>query len=115
MQPSMTMFSLLAALLLSPVVQAVGEPSFDVSLTATARSPRAVLAQLEAPIGHRQPTLDDLPPWLRQEEKPSTDANPTQDPQVGNADVEQRDRRHEQRRAPRVQPNDGVPRICDPC
>jgi len=60
------MVPLLAMILVSPVVQAVGEPA------ATAGSSRADLAQLEAPIGHRQPTLDDLPPWLREEEKAGT-------------------------------------------
>jgi hypothetical protein len=32
----------------------------DLSLKATARSFREDLAQLQAPIGHRQPTLNDL-------------------------------------------------------
>jgi hypothetical protein len=111
-QPSMIIVSLLATILLSPIVQAMSKAR----VTATARSSHADLAQLEAPIGHRQPTLDDLPPWLRDEEKPNTEANPPQDTQAGSADVEQRGRRDEQRRTPRVQPNDdGVPRICDPC
>ena len=112
---SMPMVPLLATILVSPVVQALGEPASDARLAATARSPRADLALLEAPIGHRQPTLEDLPPWLREEEKPGTEANPTQDSQAGSADVEQRDRSKEQRRTPRVRPDDGVPRICDPC
>jgi hypothetical protein len=110
-----TMVPLLAMTLVSPVVRAVGEPSSDARVAATARSSRADLAQLEAPIGHRQPTLDDLPPWLREEEKPGTEASPTQDSQAGSADVEQKGRRKEQRRTPSVRPNDGVPRICDPC
>jgi hypothetical protein len=109
------MVPLLAMILVSPVVQAVGEPSSDARVAATARSSRADLAQLEAPIGHRQPTLDDLPPWLREEEKPGTEASPTQDSQAGSADVEQKSRRKEQQRTPSVRPNDGVPRICDPC
>ena len=88
---SMTMVPLLAMILVSPVVQAIGEPS----------SSRADLAVLQAPIGHRQPTLDDLPPWLRDMEKPGTEPNPMQG--------------SEQRRTPRVQPSDGVPRICEPC
>jgi hypothetical protein len=111
----MTMFPLLTAILLSPVVQAIGEPSSDARGTATARPARAVVAQLEAPVGHRQPTLDDLPQWLREEEKPGAEANPTQDSQAGTADVEQGDQRHGQRRRPRGRPDDGVPRICDPC
>ena len=108
---SMTMVPLLATILVSPVVQATGEPSSDARLNATARSSRADLAQLEAPIGHRQPTLDDLPPWLREEEKPGTEASPTQDSQAGSADVEQKGRRNEHRRTPSVRPNDGVPRL----
>ena len=60
-RPSMTMVPLLATILVSPVVQAIGEPSSD------ARMDRVVLP---APVGHRQPTLDDLPPWLREIEKP---------------------------------------------
>ena len=75
----MTMAPLLAMIPVSPVVQAIGEPSSDARVAATARSSRADLAQLEAPIGHRQPTLDDLPPWLREEEKPGTEASPTQE------------------------------------
>jgi hypothetical protein len=72
--------------------------------------------QLEAPIGHRQPTLDDLPPWLRNEEKPGAEANPEAAPQAGNGDADQKDQRHGQRRMPRAKPDDGgVPRICDPC
>jgi hypothetical protein len=100
-QPSITMVPLLATILVSPVVQAIGEPSSDARVIAAARAPHADLAVLQAPIGHRQPTLEDLPPWLREKEKPDTGANPTQDP--------------EQRRTPRGRPDDGVPRICEPC
>jgi hypothetical protein len=100
-RPSMPMVPLLATILVSPVVQALGEPASGARVTATAGSPRADLAVFQAPIGHRQPTLEDLPPWLREKEKPDTEANPTQD--------------SEQRRKPRVRPDDGVPRICEPC
>ena len=96
---STIMVPLLAAILVSPVVQAIGKPSSDARVTATARSWRADLAVLQAPIGHRQPTLEDLPPWLREKEKPDTQANPAQDSQ--------------QRQMPKVRPDDGVPRICD--
>ena len=112
-QPSMLMVPLLATMPM--IVQAIGEASSDAKATATARSSHADVAQLQAPIGHRQPTLNDLPPWLREEEKPGAEASPTQNSQAGSADVEQRDRSNEQRRTPRVQPDDGVPRICDPC
>jgi hypothetical protein len=67
------------------------------------------------PFGHRQPTMNDLPPSLREEEKSGSDARPTQDPQAGSADVGQSDRQNGRRRTPRVEPNNGVPRICDPC
>ena len=98
-----TMIPLLATILVIPVIQAIGEPSSDAGATATARSSRVHLAVFQAPIGHRQPTLDDLPPWLRETEKPGSDANSKQDSQS------------EQQRAPMVLPNDGVPQICEPC
>ena len=81
--PSMTMIPLLAMILASSVVQAIGEPSADAraAAAAAARSWRIDLAQIEAPIGHRQPTLQDLPPWLREQEKPGAEA--TQAPQAG--------------------------------
>jgi hypothetical protein len=74
-RPSMTMVPLLAMILVNPVVQAIGEPSSDARVAATVRTSRADLAVLPAPIGHRQPTLDDLPPWLRDMEKPGTEPN----------------------------------------
>jgi len=76
---SMIMVLLLTTILVSQVVHAVGEPCFDARVTATTGSSRAQLAVLPAPVGHRQPTLDDLPPWLRQIEKPGPEASPTQD------------------------------------
>jgi hypothetical protein len=93
-RPRSIMVPLLATILVSPVVQAIGESSSD------AESFRANLAVLPAPIGHRQPTLDDLPPWLRDTEKPGTLPNPTQG--------------SEQRRTPKPWP-DAVPRVCEPC
>jgi hypothetical protein len=98
---SMIMVPLLATILASQVAHAIGEPSFDARVTATTGSSRAQLAVLPAPVGHRQPTLDDLPPWLRQIEKPGPQASPTQDMEQG--------------RAPRGRPDDGVPKICEPC
>ena len=107
--PSMLMVPLLAAMLMNPITLVVLEPSSD-----AARSSRVDLAQLPAPTGHRQPTLNDLPPSLREEEKPGANLNLTQDLQAGSAAVEQKGRSNKQRRTPRV-PDDGVPRICDPC
>jgi hypothetical protein len=99
-QPSLTMVALLAMMLMSPAVQAIGEPSSDAGIDATAESSRTNVAVLPAPTGHRQPTLNDLPPWLRDEEKHGHESNPAQGPE---------------RRAPGVQPDDGAPRICEPC
>ena len=53
-RPSMTMVPFLAVILVSPVVQAIGEPSPDARVAATVKSSRADLAVLQAPIGHRQ-------------------------------------------------------------
>jgi len=72
--PSIIMVPILATLLFATGVQAL-EPSTDEKTTA--RSSRADLAQLlPAPTGHRQPTLNDLPPSLREEEEenPSAEA-----------------------------------------
>jgi hypothetical protein len=92
---------LVATMLVEPV-QATEEPSSEAGAVATTGSQRADhLAVFQAPVGHRQPTLEDLPPWLREQEKPAPDANPTPDAQ--------------QRRAPKARPDDGVPRICNPC
>jgi hypothetical protein len=52
-RPSTIMVPLLATILMGPVVQAIGEPSSDARVTH--------LVVLPAPVGHRQPTLDDLP------------------------------------------------------
>jgi hypothetical protein len=114
-RPSMTLVASLTAALIIPAVQAIEKPSLDARVKATATSSRAHLAQLPAPIGHRQPALDDLPEWLREEESPNAEANPTQAPEAGTADVEQGDQRNGQRRKSRTPPDNGVPRICDPC
>jgi hypothetical protein len=99
-QPPLTMVALLAMMLMSPAVQAIGVPSSDAGIDATTESSRTNVAVLPAPTGHRQPTLNDLPPWLRDEEKPGADPTPEQGPE---------------QRAPRRPPDDGVPRICEPC
>jgi hypothetical protein len=107
-RPVIPLASVLAVMLASPAV----EPFFA-KVTATTKS--AHVAQLPAPTGHRQPTMNDLPPSLREEEKSGTEASPTQDPQAGSADVEQSNRQNGRRRTPRLEPDNGVPRICDPC
>jgi hypothetical protein len=106
----MTTGAFLAIMLVGPVFQAIGEPSPDVTATLTVKSSRAELAQLQAPVGHRQPTQNDIPPSVREEEAPHAEATPQ-----GRSGDGQRGRLKEQRRTPSVQPNDGVPRICDPC
>ena len=68
-RPTMIVVLLLATILVSQVVQAIGEPSSDARVTEMTGSSRTRLAVLPAPVGHRQPTLDDLPPWLREIEK----------------------------------------------
>jgi hypothetical protein len=90
---SMIMAPLLATILVGPIVQAIGEPSSDARVTH--------LVVLPAPVGHRQPMLNDLPPWLREVEKPGAQASPKQDT--------------EQQGTPRGRPDDDVPRICEPC
>jgi hypothetical protein len=59
-------------------------------------------------------TVDRVRSPLREEEKSGAEASPTQDPQAGSADVEQSDRQTGRRRTPRIEPDNGVPRICDP-
>src|SRR5262249_45967995 len=85
----------------------------DASQTAIAKSMH--LAQLPAPTGHRQPTLNDLPPSLREEEKSGAEAGPTRDPQAATPNVEQGGQQTGRRRIPREHLDTGVPRICDPC
>ena len=109
-RPIMTTGAFLATTLVGPVFQAIGEPSRDVTVAVTVKSPRAELAQLQAPVGHRQPTQNDIPPSVREEEAPRAEATPQ-----GSSGDGQRVRLKEQRRTPSVKPNDGVPRICDPC
>jgi hypothetical protein len=112
-RPTMTTGAVLAIMLVGPVFQAIGEPSPNVTVAVSAKSSRAKLAQLQAPVGHRQPTQNDLPPSVREEEAPHAEATPQ-----GSTGDGQRGRLREQRRTPSVQPfdgADGVPRICDPC
>ena len=71
------MGSVLAVVLVSQIV----EPSSNARVTAVAKSVQ--VAQLPAPTGHRQPTLNDLPPSPREEEKSGAEAGSTQDPQAG--------------------------------
>jgi hypothetical protein len=112
-RPTMTTGAFLAIMLVGPVFQAIGEPSPNVTVAAPAKSSCAELAQLQAPVGHRQPTQNALPPSVREEEAPSAAATPQ-----GSSGDGQRGRLKEQRRTPSGQPFDGVdgvPRICDPC
>jgi hypothetical protein len=53
-------------------------------------------AQMPAPTGHRQPTQNDVPPSVLQNEAPASEATPSQ------------------RGKPNAMP-DGVPRICNNC
>jgi hypothetical protein len=65
------------------------------------------LAQMQAPVGHRQPTQNDIPPAVRQDEAPGAEASPPPDARSGARGGQLNDR-------PSSQP-DGVPRICDRC
>jgi hypothetical protein len=111
---SILVIPLWATMLVIPA-QAIGECHSDARAPAIGSTWRFKLAQLEAPVGHRQPTLEDLPPWLREEEKPGAEENPEAAPEAHSVDGEQKDQRHGHQRAPRERPDDGVPRICDPC
>jgi hypothetical protein len=111
---SILVIPLWATMLVIPA-QAIGECHSDARAPAIGSTWRFKLAQLEAPVGHRQPTLEDLPPWLREEEKPGAEENPEAAPEAHSVDGEQKDQRHGHQRAPRARPDDGVPRICDPC
>lgn len=77
-------------------------------------APNAEGAVLQAPIGHRQPTLSDLPSWLRHEETghdpaATQDAHATDGMQRRQNDVERRDTERAR------DPYTGVPRICQGC
>ena len=96
---SMIMVPLLATVL-AGIVHAIGEPFFDARVTATTGSSRAQLAVLPAPVGHRLRWMT-YRHWLRQIEKPGPQASPTQDKEQG--------------RTLRGRPDDGVPKICEPC
>ncbi|MCK9908978.1 hypothetical protein MXD81_07555 [Microbacteriaceae bacterium K1510] len=70
----------------------------------------------EAPVGHRQPTLNDLPPWLRQQETQETTgsgAGQADQPRPPATDgMQQREQapvRNDRR------PANGVPWICNGC
>jgi len=69
----------------------------------------------EAPIGHRQPTLNDLPPWLRQQETEETNgsgAGQADQPRASATDgMQQREQPPRNDRGPA----NGVPRICNGC
>lgn len=70
----------------------------------------------EAPVGHRQPTLNDLPPWLRQQETTGSDAGQADQQQPTTDGMQRREQApvHNDR-APPAAPADGVPRICNGC
>jgi hypothetical protein len=103
MRRSTTLIAYLATILLGSVVQ-------------SSAASRTELAVLQAPVGHRQPTLNDLAPWLREKEGPSVEGpKPTQHPQTGSGDVEQRGQQDDSRRTRTTRPTYGVPNICEPC
>jgi hypothetical protein len=103
------MGSVLAVVFASQIL----EPSSNARLTAIAKSVQ--VAQLSAPTVHRQPTLNDLPPALREEEESGAEAGRTQGLQAGTSNVEPGGQQTERRRTPGEQLDNGVPRICDSC
>jgi hypothetical protein len=68
-----------------------------------AAEPATKLAQMPAPTGHRQPTKNDIPPSVRQDETPNSEATPEDGRRIDG-----------QRSSPNALP-DGVPRICNNC
>jgi hypothetical protein len=106
----------LATSLASPAVAAIGAPWSGLRFALTAQSSGGILAVLQAPVGHRQPTLDDLPDWLRDIDGPGIEGSkPAQKPQPGSEDAAKRDEHIAPRRAPDKPPNYGTPLICDGC
>jgi hypothetical protein len=79
------------------------------------------LAVFDAPIGHRQPTLKDLPPWLRKLEEPSSYDSGRAESAEQPTGVEQRHRkpkkpwRDDSGQTPAFEPYNGVPQICRGC
>jgi hypothetical protein len=57
----------------SSLVQAAG---LELTVPATPKSSRIELAQMHAPVGHRQPTQNDIPPAVRQDEAPGAEVVP---------------------------------------
>lgn len=79
------------------------------------------VAVFEAPIGHRQPTVFDLPEWLRKLEEsgfkrsvPAQDASPITDVQPGRRKPKGRNREDPGRRQG-IDPFTGAPQICRGC
>ena len=104
MRELVTATRILAASLVAMVTQAVGELE-----PAKIPSTRDV-AVFDAPIGHRQPGLADLPPWLReQEESGSGHSGQTRD-ELGPNDVQERRPKLEEPTPPY-----GTPQICQLC
>lgn len=67
---------------------------------------------VEAPVGHRQPTLNDLPPWLREQQTNGSGAGQSDQSRPATDGLQQRDQapvRYDRG------PANGVPRICNGC
>jgi len=65
----------LVTTLASPAMLAIGGPWSGLGFAPIAPSERGVLLVVQAPVGHRQPTLEDLPDWLRDTDGPVTEGS----------------------------------------
>jgi hypothetical protein len=103
--------AVMMTVLIDQAYPSVREADAGANASEVQNSFRAEFTQLQAPVGHRQPTQNDIPPSVRQEEAPNTGTAPQpglQGSGGGGGALK------ENRRAPSPQP-EGVPRICDPC
>lgn len=74
------------------------------------------LAAMEAPVGHRQPTLNDLPSWLRKQETGRSGRRQTEGAGSGTDGMQRREQDpNGANRPPTRPPYTGVPQICQGC
>ena len=108
----MAQVGFLSAMIWAAHFQADADPG--AMMEPSANSSRSEVAQVQAPVGHRQPTQNDLPPSVREEEAPNAKAGQQQEFEGDSGGGEGR-RPKAQQQTPRARPNNGVPQICDPC
>jgi hypothetical protein len=109
---SATAVLFLALSLTTAVVQDMTTSSVGTGMNTTQALAGRQLAAWDAPVGHRQPTIVDLPPWLREIDGPGTQGlAPMQEPQALGGDT----RRDGPGLTPRTYLDFGVPQICMQC